>query len=127
MKKILIAALTASFVCVVAPAIAEPMKSGAPLQAEQLDQVTAGTSTISIRNRLNSRVNLKFENNVKLNGSDFKAAAQADVYSSIPAFTSAVAVSSGNTVIDATGRTKEWSSFAVSESAGAIMPLRPAR
>jgi hypothetical protein len=120
MKKLLIAAVAASLVGI-APAIAEPTKA-APLQAEQMDQVTAGTSnTISIRNRLNSRVSLKFENNVNLTGSDFKAAASADAFSSIPAFTSAVAVSKGNTVIDPSY--KEWSSTAVSESAGAIDPL----
>ena len=125
MKKLLIAAVAVSLVGI-APAIAEPTKAAAPLQAEQMDQVTAGaSSTISIRNRLNSRVNLKFDNNVNLNGSDFKAAAKADAYSNIPAFTSAVAVSGGNTVIDTYG--KEWSSFAVSESAGAIDPQRRPR
>jgi hypothetical protein len=119
MKKFLLSALAAASLVCVAPAFAAE-----PMNTEKLDAITAGTApnvSISVKNRFDSKVKLEYKNNVRLNGSDFKAAATADAMSTVPAFTSAGAVSGGITIVDP--YTKTWASSATSESAGAIKVL----
>lgn len=122
MKKLLMSTLIAAAALVAAPAA---FAGETTLNVEQMDQVTAGTWTrpartvptaIVITNSLTSNVNTQVGNNIRLTGGDFKAAAPADAFTIFPAYTTAVAVSSGNTVITF----GESSSFAVSESTGAI-------